>query len=254
MGSRREPWVVKHPRWFAFFLIAVIAGCLYLVYGLPAWRVTTLKISGSYTLPLSELRDITRNQQQARWLLFFRQTNLWAFDTRAYERRLRERWMFSRLTIRRGIPNTVNLTVIEEQPAYVYQSNDTFIGIDRHGTASTFLSTVPTGVPQLIFLSPPDLKLHDAALTSTQASFLDAFGKKLRDRHDGKLAVAKITVAVAPETTMRLGMVGDWEVIVSTTANADAQADALLLAYDQKLKGKKVEYVDVSVPARVYVK
>ncbi len=246
--------MAKHPRWVAFFILILVAGCLYLVYGLSAWRLTTLKISGQYTLPLNELRDITRSQQQSRWLLFFRQTNLWAFDTRAYERRLRERWMFSKLTIHRTPPSTITVRVVEEQPAYVYQLNATLIGIDRNGIASTFLPVAPAGVPQLIFLAPPDLKLHDAALTPSQAAFLDAFLGKIRNRHDEKLTVGKVTVAVSPETTMRLGMVGDWEVIVNTAASAEAQGDALLLAYDQKLKGKTLEYVDVSVPARVYVK
>lgn len=246
--------MAKHPRWVAFVFICVIAGCLYLVYGLSSWQVTTLKVSGQYTLPLAELRDITRAQQQSRWLLFFRQTNLWAFDTRAYERRLRERWMFSKLAIRRSIPNTLTLNVVEEQPAYVYQLNAALIGIDRNGIASTFLPAAPVGVPLIIFLTPLELKLHDAALSMNQATFLATFIGKIRERHDEKLVISKVTVAVAPETTLRLGMAGDWEVIVNTVASADAQVQALLLAYDQKLKGKKLEYVDVSVPARVYVK
>ena len=246
--------MAKHPRWVACILILILTGCLYLVYGLSAWQVTTLKVSGQYTLPLTELRDITRAQQQSRWLLFFRQTNLWAFDTRAYERRLRERWMFSKLSIRRSIPNTLTLNVIEEQPAYVYQLNGALIGIDRKGTASTFLPAAPAGVPQIIFLAPFDLKLQDAALSNNQASFLTTFIEKIRERQDEKLFVKKVTVAVAPETTFRLGMTGDWEVIVNSVASAEEQAQALLLAYDQKLQGKKLEYVDVSVPARVYVK
>lgn len=254
MGSKRDPWITRHPSWLALLVSVFIAGCLYLVYGLPAWQMTKLKVSGQYTLPLTELRTITRAQQQSRWLLFFRQTNLWAFDTRAYERRLRERWMFTSLTIKRSLPDTLVLNLKEEQPAFLFQFNDRLFGIDRNGTASTFLLAAPTGVPQLIFLSPPELKLGEAALTTNQASFLNNFLGKLLERHDEKLLVTKITVAVSPETTLRLGMVGDWEVIVNSTASAEAQAQALLLAYDQKLKGRKLEYVDVSVPDRVYVK
>jgi cell division septal protein FtsQ len=254
MGSKRDPWMAKHPLWVAFFVFLFVAGCAYLIYGLPAWRVTTLKISGQYTLPLAELRDITRAQQKSRWLLFFHQENLWAFDTRAYERRLRERWMFSTLSVGRSMPNTITLNVVEEQPAYVYQQQNAFVGIDRNGVASTFLPAIPAGIPELIFLAPTDLQLNSAALSPSQSSFLTAFIGKMKERNNEKLTVRKVTVAVAPDTTVRLGMVGDWEIIVNTTASADAQAEALLLAYDQKLKGKELEYVDVSVSSRVYIK
>jgi len=246
--------MAKHPLWVAFFVFLFVAGCAYLIYGLPAWRVTTLKISGQYTLPLAELRDITRAQQQSRWLLFFHQENLWAFDTRAYERRLRERWMFSTLSVGRSMPNTITLNVVEEQPAYVYQQQNAFVGIDRNGVASTFLPAIPAGIPELIFLAPTDLQLNSAALSPSQSSFLTSFIGKMKERNNEKLTVRKVTVAVAPDTTVRLGMVGDWEIIVNTTASADAQSEALLLAYDQKLKGKELEYVDVSVSSRVYIK
>ena len=246
--------MAKHPLWVAFFVFLFVAGCAYLIYGLPAWRVTTLKVSGQYTLPLAELRDITRAQQKSRWLLFFHQENLWAFDTRAYERRLRERWMFSTLSVGRSMPNTITLNVVEEQPAYVYQQQNAFVGIDRNGVASTFLPAIPAGIPELIFLAPTDLQLNSAALSPSQSSFLTSFIGKMKERNNEKLTVRKVTVAVAPDTTVRLGMVGDWEIIVNTTASADAQAEALLLAYDQKLKGKELEYVDVSVPSRVYIK
>lgn len=254
MGSRRDPWYARHPRWVVTFAGAVIIGCLYLVYGLPAWRVTKLQVTGQYTLPLPELRGITLAQQQGRWLFFFRQTNLWAFDTKAYERRLRERWMFSKLDVHRSLPNTLTLKMTEEQPAFVYQVNDQTIGIDRNGIASTILPALPANIPQVTFLAPPALKLGDAALTKTQVIFLETFIGKVQNRNDDKLLVKKVTIAVAPETTLRLAMAGDWEVIVNATGSADAQAQALLLAYDQKLKGRKLEYVDVSVPARVYVK
>lgn len=254
MGTRRVPWIVRHPRWVAVIFLVVLVGCTYLVYGLPTWRVTELQVSGQYTLPLTELRDITLRQQQSRWLLFFRQTNLWAFDTRAFERRLRERWMFAKLEIKRSVPNGITLHVVEEQPAFVYQLNDLLIGIDRNGIASTILPVAPLGVAEVVFLAPPELKLGDVALTSSQSSFIATFVEKLRERNDEKIVMKRLTVAIAPDTTMRLTMVGDWEVIVNATGSAESQAKALLLAYDQKLKGQKIEYVDVSVPSRVYVK
>lgn len=224
------------------------------MYGLSAWRVTTLRVTGKFTLPLSELRNITLAQQQGRWLLFFRQTNLWAFDSKAFARRLRERWIFSTLEVHRTLPNTLTLKLIEEQPAFVYQLNDQIIGIDRNGVASTILPVLPPGIPQLQYLTPPELQLGDNALSKTQVTFLEIFISKIQNRNDAKLRIKKVTIAVAPETTLRLAMEGDWEVIVNATGSADMQVQALLLAYDQKLKGHKLEYVDVSVPARVYVK
>lgn len=254
MGSQQDPWIIRHPRWVVFLVGLGLAGCTYLIFGLPAWRLTQLRISGQYTLPVAELQAITQAQQHGRWLLFFRQTNLWAFDTRAYERRLRERWMFSQLTIKRSLPNAIALTLVEEQPAFVYKLNDQVVGIDRSGVASTVLPTAPSGIPELVFLEPPVLTLGAAALTQSQSRFLNAFMGKLQERHDRDITVVKVTVAVAPDTTLRLAMAGEWEVIVNAAADGAAQAEALLLAYDQKLKGRDIEYVDVSVPARIYVK
>jgi cell division septal protein FtsQ len=254
MGAKRDPWMAKHPLWVVFFVFLFVIGCVYLIYGLPAWRVTTFRVSGQYTLPLAELREITRAQQRSRWLLFFHQENLWAFDTRAYERRLRERWMFSTLNIRRTMPNTLTLSVVEEQPAFVYQLQNAFVGIDRDGIASTYLPAIPSGIPELTFLEPPNIALNEAALSPSQSSFLATFIGRVKERNEEKLTVKRVSVAVAPDTTLRLGMAGDWEIIVNTAASADAQVEALLLAYDQKLKGQELEYVDVSVPSRVYTK
>lgn len=224
------------------------------MYALPFWQFTELRITGQYTLPLSELKTITQAQQRGRWLLFFKQTNLWAFDTRAYERRLRERWMFSKLTIGRSFPHAISLNLIEEQPAFIYKMNDQIVGIDRNGVASTVLPAAPVGIAEVVFLESPLLKLGDAALTQSQSTFLTDFLGVLQERNNEGIVIQKVTVAVAPDTTLRIAMKGDWDVIVNAAADGKAQAEALLLAYDQKLQGRNFEYVDVSVPARIYVK
>lgn len=253
--ASQPPWVVRHPRWALAGLLVVVGGILYCLYGLPYWRLTTLTVQGTYTLPLNDLRDLTIQQMRGRWLLVFRQDTLFAFDTHAYERRLRERWIFSELKIDRDTPRTLSLTLTEEKPAFAFTQDSQIYGVDRKGVLSTTVTAVPKDVPTLTYDVTPQAQMLGAqVLASDDADFFLQWNVALAARNVPTLALTNIHLAAAPDQTAKLRVAGEWLIVTDRTQPVQEQITAFFTAYDQKLKGRTLEYVDVTVPARVYFK
>ncbi|MEK7631341.1 MAG: FtsQ-type POTRA domain-containing protein [Patescibacteria group bacterium] len=251
----RRAWVARHPRWFIAILCSITIGALYCSYGLSYWQVRTLTIQGTYTLSTPELRELTLRQMQGHWLLAFKQTNLWAFDVAAYERRLRERWIFSELTVSRKLPNTLALTLTEEKPALYYLTGTQVFGIDQHGLASTLVTEAPKNIPLLTFVSPPaNVSVGQMLLAQNDANFFQTWVHALQTRAVPSLVATTIQASSPPDTLARIRVAGEWEIVVDRTQPAQLQIDAFFTAYDQKLQGRPLQYVDVTVPARVYFK
>ena len=253
--ATREPFFFRHP-WIALVLILGFAGgVLYLIYGLPSWRITKLQVQGQYTLSLGDLRSVTLNQTHGRWFGLFHQDSLWAFDTHAYEQRMRERWIFSSLEVRKKMPNTLVVELTEEQPAFTVSLNGQFFGIDRSGTLSNTLPAQPPNTPVLQFdVTPTDTALGNRIIDPSVASFMQTIITQISARHDPNLVIQGVRLPQAPDPSVNIFMAGDWYIIFDRTQSIDEQLRAFYLAYDQKIKGTHVQYVDVSVPDRVYVK
>ncbi len=250
-----QPWLLRH-RWILLvFAAGLVAAGAYLVYGLPSWQLHTLKVQGEYTLPLESLRALTRAQMQSRWLLFFKQDSLWAFDTRAFERRLREKWIFSELHVERSLPDTLKLTLVEESPAFSISHPTGLYSVDRTGVVSTVLTGPLPHTPALSLSSIPEkLELGQSILSTSDAAFLWNFLQELRERANPAFEITTITLSLPPDPTVRFHAEGDWDIVADRLGDTTRQVQAFLISYDQKLRGKKFEYVDVSVPARVYIK
>jgi hypothetical protein len=225
------------------------------MYGLPLWRLTTLTLEGTYTLPIVDLKTVTLQQMQGRWLGFFHQDTLWAFDTKAYERRLRERWIFSELQISRSMPNTLHIVLTEEKPAFVFDTGTQLFGVDKKGVTSTIVGVKPEDIVQIVFTVPPnEVQLGFRLLELSDAEFFTEWNTKLRSRSDKNLMLQSIQLAAIPDRTVRFRVAGEWEIVADRTQSSQKQIDAFFAAYDQKLQGKTLQYVDVTVPARVYYK
>jgi len=251
----RGSWILRHPRWMLAIITLLIGAGLYLVYGLPTWRLTTLTLEGTYTLPVNDLREVTLRQMQSRWLLVFRQDRLWAFDTAAYERRLRERWIFTNLHISRRLPGTLRLVVTEEKPAFTYATGSQIFGVDQKGSVSTVIGAQPEKAVQLTFVIPPtDVKLGTELLTVSDAAFLHQWLAALQGRSNELLELRGVSLNASPDRTAQLRVAAGWDIIVDRTQLVQAQIAAFFAAFDQKLQGRKLQYVNVTVPARVYYK
>lgn len=250
-----EPWVVRHPRLSVMLLLFMGVGVLYGIYAAPYWQLKNVELQGTYTLPVQELRALSIRQMQGRWLLFLRQNTLWAFDTDAYEKRLRERWIFSSLDIQRKMPDTLVVRVTEEKPSFRYSDGVTTFGINQLGVVSTIVSAPLEQTLSLEFASPPNnVVIGTQILSKSDAEFIGHWQRSLSARNIPTLVPSAIQLSLPPDVTARLRVVGEWDIVVDRSQKAQPQIDAFFSAYEQKLQGQKLEYVDVTVPARVYYK
>ena len=250
-----EPWIVRHPRFTIIGLLLVVAGAGYGIFGARYWQLAQVQLQGTYTLPAQEFRELTMRQMQGRWLFFFRQNKLWAFDTDAYEQRLRERWIFSTLVIHRKMPHTLVVRVAEEKPSFSYTDGTKIFGVNQLGIVSTIVSAPLEQTLTLQFASPPNnVGIGTQILQKNDAEFIELWKNALASRNVPTLVPTAIQLSLPPDVTARIRVVGEWDIVVDRSQKAQPQIDAFFSAYEQKLQGRKLEYVDVTVPARVYYK
>ncbi|MFA6587727.1 MAG: hypothetical protein WCT08_01520 [Patescibacteria group bacterium] len=256
LGSKRGHWLLRHPKSvlaiFVFFIIAVI----YLFYGLPSWQIKKVKISGDYNFSAAELKDLTLRQMKARWLLFFKQDKLWGFDKNAYQKRLKERWIFSKLEVSKSMPDTLILKVIEQKPNFILKINDKIIGIDSAGILSNFLipNTNQSAIELQLETLPENISLGQNIVSKADISFLNQFTEAITGQKEKKLTIQSILIKNSPDRTAVIKLIGEREIKVDRSSSVQRQIDALILAYSEKIKNKNFQYIDVTVPSRVYYK
>jgi len=255
-SSARGPWILAHPKIVLVTLVLIVVGMVYLIYGLPVWQLKSLKVSGSYDFSAEELKQITLRQMNARWLLFFKQNKLWTFDINAYQKKLKERWIFSKLEVSKIIPGTIVLKLIEQKPDFILRINDSIIGIDSAGVASNILTNESVASTiQLDFETPLQaMSLGQKIVSADDMNFLKKFVDEIKKMNEKKLTINSILLKNPPNRTAAIRLVGDSEIRFDLSSPVDRQIDAFVLAYNQKLKNKKFSYIDVTVPSRVYYK
>ncbi len=228
-----------------------------MLYGLPYWQIKKIQISGERAFANETLRTATLNQMQARWLWFFKQNKLWTFDTKAFARRLKEKWIFSELKISKRMPDTIILKVTEERPAFVLKTNsETLVGINNFGIASNLIpaESAKEFIPLEFETWPPDLALGKEVLFKNDILALKDFVNALNQRKENRISPQSILIKTSPDRTAIIKLAGERELKIDRSANIQKQINAFFLAYDQKLSSKNFEYIDVTVPDRVYYK
>ena len=249
-------WVFRHPKTILVIFVVIIIAAIYSIYGLPLWQIKKIKLTGNYTLSTDELKTITLRQMQGRWLLFFKQDKLWSFDTHAFQARLKEKWIFSKLEIKKIMPDTLVLNVVEKKPNFIIRVNDKILGINDQGVISNFLENADIGqaVELKLAIWPENLYLGENLFSTNDLNFFLTFIQTLKKQNDKNLNISHIVVANPPNLTASIVLVGDREIKVDRSSPVNRQTEAFLLAYQEKLKNKKFQYVDVTVPSRVYYK
>ncbi|MGY1777593.1 cell division protein FtsQ/DivIB [Geodermatophilus sp. SYSU D00804] len=219
----------------AVALVLVVAAG-WAVWASPLLAVRTVRVDGATTLTAEQVRTAAGVQEG---------TPLLRVDTDAAAARVARLPQVADVTVTRGWPRSVVVTVVERRPVAVVERAGTRSLVDRDGVPfDTVTGEVPDGVVPLDVATPgPDDPATRAALGA-----LVSLPADVRGRVTGVQATTgeDVTLALADGTT----------VVWGGADGADTKAAALVALLDQVASGviEPATTIDVSSPRAVVLR
>ncbi|MDD3939409.1 MAG: FtsQ-type POTRA domain-containing protein [Patescibacteria group bacterium] len=104
------------------FLIALT----YLFFSAPFFKINKMEITGLERIEKQEINNIFEEQKNNKKVLFLKESNFFVFDKKAFEDRLINEYNFSKIKVRKKIPNTISIVISERPYAFIFQEGTSF--------------------------------------------------------------------------------------------------------------------------------
>lgn len=224
---------------------------LFLVYVIiysDLFKVQNIEIVGNDLIPAEEIKSIAE-QEVYRWkLLLFPGRNLIFVNSKKIEKKLSEKYSFEELKINKGWQKLI--INIKEKPANIIINNSkNYFFIDASGVVIKELTVEETNnylnkFP-MVELNQ-DLTIGTSIVSSRVVNYILELDNNLKN---SKYKVKKYSINEVDQIIVY--MEGEWRAFFSVNTSISASLDNLRVVLDQRIKGKKFEYVDLRLMDRV---
>jgi len=224
---------------------------LFLVYVIiysDLFKVQNIEIVGNDLIPAEEIKSIAE-QEVYRWkLLLFPGRNLIFVNSKKIEKKLSEKYSFEELKINKGWQKLI--INIKEKPAnIIINNNKNYFFIDASGVVIKELTVEETNnylnkFP-MVELNQ-DLTIGTSIVSSRMVNYILELDVGLKN---SKYKVKKYSINEVDQIIVY--MEGEWRAFFSVNTSISASLDNLRVVLDQRIKGKKFEYVDLRLMDRV---
>ncbi len=231
-----------------YIQVLTVLFLVYIIIYSDLFKVQNIEIVGNDLIPAEEIKNIAE-QEVYRWKLFlFPGRNLIFVNSKKIEKKLSEKYSFEELKINKGWQKlTIN---IKEKPANIIINNSkNYFFVDASGVVIKELSVEETNnylnkFP-MVELNQ-DLTIGSSVVSSRMVNYILELDAGLKN---SKYKVKKYSINEVDQIVVY--MEGEWRAFFSVNTSISASLDNLRVVLDQRIKGKKFEYVDLRLMDRV---
>ncbi len=241
-----------------FFLIftVVALGVLYGLLYSPLFTVTTIDINGGTPESNNKIRQIVLNQVNSRHLIVLRQNNLFSFSTNELRNKLSEQYSFQKLTIRKKLLHTLEVSYTEKKPVGVLQIDGRYFFIEENGQLSEERLSESTD-PALINIVQEDtsraMRVGDSLVTPGTMRFVIDTSQKLPQQTGIQISQWVLPTGIPFE--IHLKTKDGWQIYFSMENDLASQYSNFVKIWNERFKASPPrEYIDVRILDRVYYK
>lgn len=271
----------------SFKVYAILAGLgvafiLYLLFWSGLFKIQNIQINGATSLDPAPIEQIVRAQMQKSRFLVFSQSNLLFFDATAAENAVKNQFVINDIQIKKRPFKTLKIELSEKTSQITFVSNDRYYYLDPNGIAvkeilvakvtlvegeagSANASTTPPaadenlidlgaidqGLPLVYDLSNKDVKIGQKIIEPQMISFIIA----LRDKLPGQqIGIKSFQIPERQGTEVRVVTDKGYDIYFSSKDDLARQLANLNLVLKEKVKDKKINYIDLKFGNRVFIK
>jgi hypothetical protein len=256
----------------AVFLIlgsVALIGWPYVLFMSEAFTVNAIEVGGVKTLdPIDVSREVfdvlDRRGEWRPWPA----RHAWFVDREALAHQLKDKLFVANVIVDKSYSNVLRLSVEERSKKVIYHSHKQYYWVDIQGVATDELSIDERKVAQARLLGQRLATNDDAPIIKTDLDYEIAKGtiladgrrakewiKLAEDLKSYKLLYREVEPPTASSTLFKVLSQEGFDVLMDITAPLDLQVKTYLGFIKAKPAGlKPLDYVDVRVPGRVYLK
>lgn len=231
-----------------YIQVLTVLFLIYVIIYSDLFKVQNIEIVGNDLIPAEEIKSIAE-QEVYRWkLLLFPGRNLIFVNSKKIEKKLSEKYSFEELKINKGWQKLI--INIKEKPANIIINNSkNYFFIDASGVVIKELTVEETNnylnkFP-MVELNQ-DLTIGASIVSSRVVNYILELDNNLKN---SKYKVKKYSINEVDQIIVY--MEGEWRAFFSVNTSISASLDNLRVVLDQRIKGKKFEYVDLRLMDRV---
>lgn len=233
-----------------------LAVCI-LIYWLflsPAFQITRISLESSLSLPQDKLAEIVKDQLGQFRFKIFPQYNIFALDTRALGKRIKEAFIVEQVVITKDRPDLLKVRITEKPRSAIWVSRNQAYALDSQGVVIG-----PTNPPQDNTLTIYDssggaVTNNSAVLNPLHFAFLT---RLVQDGQIQTLGPRFFIIEGAQAAEVTLKVKEGWQIHFDMNSPLEEQLGHLELTLRNTVAPDKrpaLDYIDLRFGERVYVK
>jgi len=130
---RKKNESTKGKGWWMIGVFIVLAGLTWFFLATPFFKLKNIEISGLERLSDDELRQIIEEKESKSVFLIFKQSNFFLFDREELEEEIMAKYNFSRINVKKSLPDTLKIELSERPYAFIFQEGDNLYYASKDG-------------------------------------------------------------------------------------------------------------------------
>lgn len=125
--QKKEKKTNNYKRWFYLIALVILLGAgiwFFLLFDF--WHLKNIKINGLTRVSQEEIELMIINREEKKKFIFFNEKNFFLFNKDEFKAEVLEKYNFSDLEIKKTIPDTIELKIIERPYAFIFQEGSDF--------------------------------------------------------------------------------------------------------------------------------
>lgn len=254
-----------------FFMLGAVAciGWPYVLFMSDAFTINTVEVRGVKTIDPTEVtREVLRALDGRGEWRPWPARHAWFVDEGALEAELKDHLFVANVIVDKSHYNVLRLSIEERSKKVIYHSHKQYFWVDIQGIATEELTVDERKLAQARLLGTQLAAFDDPPIIKTDLDYDIAKGTVLADTRRAKewiklaedlksykLQYREVEPPTASSTLFKVLSHEGYDVLMDITAPLDLQVKTYLGFIKTKPEGlKPLDYVDVRVPGRVYLK
>lgn len=241
--------------WMYTFLIGIIiTAIIWLICFSSFLTISKVEVVGARDQRVSAIEQEVWDQTSAHRFWVLSQSHLFLFNSKYFNQKLLDNFVLANVTIKRKLPGTLEINVIEKTPVAVWFEADSYYIVDTQGW---IIDTVPGPVDGLVTINNNGQPRLSNKHLDGQESLIQA-STELKASLDGTFSYLKVNqlTRTDEQNTLTLVLKDGPMIHFATNEPINIQLERLdaLLKSELKNRISRIKYIDLRFGDKVYYK
>jgi len=275
---RQYFWQRRSFKVYLVLAFIVLIFILYLLFWSNIFKINNIKVEGASSISSEEITSIIQNQMAQSRLGVLSQSNLFIFSSKMAENEIKNRYVVEDVKVSKWPLKTLKIKLAEKANVLTWITDNHYYYLDPNGLATKEvlvanltlgegeappkdssttgenlidLSALDQSLPLVYDLTNTAVKVKDQVLSADMIKFISSVNQKLPNND---LKIVSFQIPERGGSGVQVKTNKGYDIYFDNQEDLDRQLANLNLVIKEKIKDKKINYIDLRFKDRVYYK